>query len=329
MAVVLVLVGRVRTRRLALLGTWALLITAPIVAIAPSAAFLGAGLAAWAFISQLRETPVWVTQLEVERSFRRPLLGTFIACYSTGNFGGSGLGALAAQLGLPPWLQLTVISVAFGMILLLTWRWLPDERKDVTDRAPQLRKIISRFTPQLLLLAAMRFLTIFMAVAAAQWAAIYASDAASGGPVIGAATYAGMSIANAVALTMIGPIMTRIGRLRYFRISVTAAAAGLGAALAIGTPIAAVVGFMIVGLGTACIDPVVYGAAGDQPRLSAGEGVSVVEAGELPAGFVSAAVIGLLAGSFGLSIGLVTVVVALIAITLLSFRLHPPASWSA
>ncbi|GAB3752891.1 hypothetical protein GCM10028864_30810 [Microlunatus parietis] len=329
MAVVLVLIDRVRTRRLALFGTWALLIIAPIVAVVPSAAFLGAGLAAWAFISQLREAPVWVTQLEVERRFGRPLLGTFIACYSAGNFGGSALGALATAIGLPPWIQLTAVSSAFGILLLLTWPWLPDGQHDATGRPARVRKIISRFTPQLLLLAAMRFLTIFMAVAAAQWAAIYAAETARGGPIIGATTYAAMSIANAFGLIMIGPIMVRAGRLRCFRISVATAAAGLGVALAIGTPIAAVVGFVVVGLGTACIDPIVYGAAGDQPGLSAGEGVSVVEAGELPAGFVSAAMIGLLAGSFGLRIGLITVVVALIAITLLSFRLHAPDSWSA
>lgn len=329
MAVVLVLVGRVRIRRLAMLGTWALLIIAPVVATVPSAAFLGGGLAAWAFISQLRETPVWVTQLEVERMYGRPLLGMFIACYSAGNFGGSGLGVLGAAIGLPPWLQLTGISIASGILLLLTWRWLPDDRKDVVDRSPNLRQILARFTPQLLLLAAMRFFTIFMAVAAAQWAAIYASDTTSGGPIIGAAAYAGMSVANAFALAASGSIMVRIGRLRHLRISVTVAAVGLGAALALGTPVAAIMGFVVVGLGTAAIDPIVYGAAGDQPGLSAGEGVSVVEAGELPAGFVSAVMIGLLAGSFGLRLSLGTVVVALLAIALLSYCLRAPDSWSA
>lgn len=207
MAGVLVLVGRVRTRRLALVGTWALLIIAPIAAIVPSAAFLGGGLAAWAFISQLRETPGWVIQLEVERRYGRPLLGTFVASYSAGNFAGSCLGAMAAAIELQPRLQLTATSIGLGVLLLVTWRWLPDGREDVPHGPPGLRQILARFTPQLILLASMRFRTIFMAVAAAQWAAIYASDTASGGPVVGAATYAVMSVANAFALIVGGRIM--------------------------------------------------------------------------------------------------------------------------
>lgn len=323
MGIVLVLIGRVRTRRLALASLSGVLLLAPLVALSPSVVFLGVGLALRSFAGQVGGAPGWAMSLEVQRQYGRPLLGALIACYSLGNFAGGGLGTLAAAAELPPWVQLAAISIVFGSLLVVGWRWLPDVEQATrgVEAGPQ-RPIRERFTRQLGLLAGMRFLTIFMAAALGQWGAIYTAQTLGGGSVLGAATYSGMSIANTLALLVVGRAMARVGRMLFFQLSTVAAAMGLGGALVIGTPMAAAIGFVAVGLGTACIDPVVYGAAGEQPGISAGEGASVVETGEVPAGLVSSAFIGLLAGEYGLRIALVAVVAALVALAILAGRVR-------
>lgn len=319
LVVVLYLIGRTRTRRLSLIGATVFLVVAPLMAASPVVVLLGLGLMTWTFAEQLMDSPNWALKLEVQRRYRRPLLGTFVACWSFGNLAGGGISTAAAASGVSPVLQLAATSGLFGSLLLIGYRWLPHESRPAShgeqDRRPRIR---DRFTPQLRLLATMRFLTIFMAAAAAQWAAIYTADTLGAGSTLGAATYAAMSLANAVALLAVGRLMARFNQRRFFQLSTTAAAAGLACALLVGTPEAAIAGFVILGLGTACIDPLVYGLAGQQPGLTAGESVSVVETGELPGGLISAAMIGLLAGEFGLRIALVTVVLAVLALPVLA-----------
>ncbi len=100
------------------------------------------------------------------------------------------------------------------------------------------------------------------------------------------------------------------------RLSGALAAAGLGAALVIGHPLAALVGFACVGLGLSNIVPVLFSAAGATPGVATGTGIAAVAtagyfgflAGPPLIGFVAQAT------SLPFGLGLVVLCTALIAL---------------
>ena len=179
-----------------------------------------------------------------------------------------------------------------------------------------------RLTPQLLLLVAVTFLTSYVASAGEQWSAIYVSDTLRAGAALGASTYTIWVLTSAAGLLVVDRIATRFGILRLFRLSIPAGAAGLGAGLLINTPVAAIAGFAVLGLCSATVGPVIGTLAGHQPRLTAAEGVSVVQLGEPPGFLISPLLIGSLAAVIDLRWALATTVISLIEAALLAMRLR-------
>ena len=105
------------------------------------------------------------------------------------------------------------------------------------------------------------------------------------------------------------------------RASSAVAAAGLGAALLIDAPLAAVVGFALVGLGIANVVPVLFGSAGKIGGPAAGSALAAVATPGY-VGFLSGPpLIGLVAEQLGLRAALATVCAACALIALGAGRL--------
>jgi hypothetical protein len=102
------------------------------------------------------------------------------------------------------------------------------------------------------------------------------------------------------------------------------AAGGFGLCLLLGTPMAAVAGFVLLAVGMAGVNPALYTLAGHQEGLSPSEGVSMVELGQLPGASIAApALIGALSGPAGLRLALTSIVVAVLLLGVLAGRLRP------
>jgi predicted MFS family arabinose efflux permease len=305
-----------------LAGASLILINAPLLAASPTVVAVTVGLFVWNFAATLLATPMGAQALEVQRQYGRPLVSTFTACFSLGVFSGGGLGVLSAAVGMAPAVQMAISTGVLGALLLVSGRWLPDEERPRPAAGAQRRRVRDRFTPQLRLIAVMAFLSAFIASAVEGWCAIYTAETLGAGTAMGAATYTSMSIAGTLALLAGDRVVVRVGRRRFFRATTVVAAAGLGLALAIGAPAAAVIGFVIVGLGLAGIDPTIMGFADDQPELTAGEGVSVVELGQVPGSLLAPALIGIVAGAIGLRAALVAAIVAILGLAILAGRIR-------
>jgi MFS transporter len=321
LAIVAVLIGQVSARRLSLAGAVLILVNAPVLAASSTLVALLAGLLVWGFAANLLATPMNSQAVEVQRQYGRPLLSTFHAIFSIGLLAGGTLGTLAAAAGVTPGVQLAVSSAVLGVLLLGSGRWLPELERPAPAADRPRRRLRDRFTPQLLLLAVIAFLGAFTTGAGTQWSAIYTSQTLRAGAVVGAATYTCLAIAGVVARLSGDRLVARFGRLRLLRMSTLVGAAGLGCALLVGTPAAAVIGFTVLGLGMACVDPTIYSFAGSQPDVSSGEGVSVVVMGQWPGFLAAPPVIGALAGVFGLRAALVAVVVAALCVAPLAGRI--------
>jgi MFS family permease len=315
LSIVFFLVGRVNTRRIAVVGAVLILINAPLAAAAPSLVLLVAGFAAWVFGASMMATPMGGLQLEVQRQYGRSLMGSFMACWSLGSFAGAGLGTLAAAVSISPGLQFVVCSVILGALLLVCGRWLPDETIPARTAGTRPR-VLDRLTVPLLLLALMSFLTGIVNSAPSTWGASY-TQSLGAGPVIAAATYTAIAIASAVGQLVVDRPLSRFGPVPVLLVSMAVGVSGMALALTVGTPAASIVGLALVGLGMSCTGPIINGRADRQPQVSARQAMSMVEMGYLPGQYLSPVIIGLLAGVVGLREALVVVVVALVALAAL------------
>ena len=102
------------------------------------------------------------------------------------------------------------------------------------------------------------------------------------------------------------------------------AAAGLGAALLIGHPVAGVVGFGLLGAGLSTIAPQVFSAAGNRSPAHAGQAIARVASLGFLGFVVGPIVIGALATLIGLPAALALPAILALFVALTASALKPP-----
>ncbi|MCZ2830601.1 MFS transporter [Modestobacter sp. VKM Ac-2986] len=319
LAVTFLLVRRTGARRLSRIGVAVLLVDAPLLAASSSTPALVAGLVAQGFAGNLLAMAMNAQAVQVERGYARRIMSGFHATYSGGQLAGGVLGTVAAGAGVSPAVQLTGTGLLLTAALLATLGWAPPDAGAAPTAAGG-RPLRRRLSPQLLLLAAIGLMVSINEGAASQWSATYTSHALDAGPAAGAATFSCFSVAMLVSRLAGDRVVQRVGQRAFLTWSSLVAAAGVGLAVGVGTPAAAFVGFALLGIGSGCVAPTVYGLAGNQPHLSAGEGVAVAALAQWPAFLLGPPLIGALAGAFGLRAALLLLVLTSLAIAVCSRR---------
>ncbi|MEV4178950.1 MFS transporter [Nonomuraea sp. NPDC049709] len=318
---IVLLAGRVSNRLLAVIGSLLVLLTVSLMSLSTSFAAVVLGLTTWALVAHIMDIPMGALALEVQRRYGRPVMGSFDACFGAGTLIGGATGTLAAALGVRVWVQFAVMSGLLGLCMAATASWLP---KDGDRRSGSLRMSLRRrFTRRMWPITAMAFLSGYVSESTILWNAIYVSDTMGAGSVAGGFSYTIAATAGTVTLLAVDRATARIGLLRTVRLSTLFAAMAFGVCLLISSPVAAIVGFVLLAIGMACVNPSVYTVAGNQQGLSPSEGVSMVEIGQMPgAAIVAPALIGTLSGLIGLRFALASIVIAVLLIGVLSRRVR-------
>ncbi|MTD15462.1 MFS transporter [Nakamurella sp. YIM 132087] len=324
MVLVLTLIGRVGPRRTATAGAVLLVVDAPLLAAAHHPAHLVIGLLVQGVATGLLAPAMNAQAVVVEREYRRRIMSGFHACFSLGQLTGGLIGAVSARLGVVPTVQLAVTGAVLLVLLLISRGRLPADPP--TRPAETRRRLRARFTPQLTLLAVIALLASVNEGSAVQWSAQYTAGTLLAGGGAGALTFSAYSVSMVLARAVGDRVVGRLGRRRFLVCSELLVATGMTTGLLLGSVTGAVIAFVALGLGSACIVPTVMGLAGNQPGTTAGEGVSVVSLGQWPAFLIGPPLIGAVAGLIGLRGALGVLVVAALAIVLLARFVREPAS---
>lgn len=242
--------------------------------------------------------------IELQRRYGRPIISSFHALYSLGGLAGSGLGAAAAGAGVSVAGTFLLTAVPMAILAVLASHWLisaprtgrTGERPDPTQqRAPG-----PNWLGPVIFLGLLGFCCLFGEGTITDWSSTYLHDSLHSSTGIAPLGYASFSIAMA-AVRMVGDrLARRLGPVLLVRISGILAGLGLGGALLINTPVAAIIGFGVFGLGLASIVPQIFSAAGNRDPERSGRSIAQVSSigymGLLAAPFT----IGPLAEVFGL-----------------------------
>jgi MFS family permease len=313
-----VLVRRFRSSRVATAGTWLIGVAILLAGIAPS----WLALAATLFVAGAMDAVTDVAQnshgLRVQRLYKRSILNSFHAVWSIGAVLGGLMGAAAAGLDIPRGLHLAVSLVVFSALTLTCYRYLlpgpePVEVPEAAGAPGQNRRAARGAPAKYFILAALVLIAAAGALvedAGSSWAAVYLS-----GPLEASATVAGLGFVALTGMQFIGRmfgdrLVDRFGQRLVAQAGGTVAAAGMGTALLFPSVAGSITGFGLAGLGVATLVPAAMHTADELPGLRAGTGLTVIS-WLMRLGFLlSPPVVGAVADTAGLRIGLLVIPLA-------------------
>ena len=288
----------------------------PLLALAPTLPALALGLFLFAGTSALLDVAMNAHGLQVERRHGRPLLSSFHAAWSFGGLAAAAVGGLVAAAGIGVVAHFAGAALVLGGAGVVASRWLLPTRVD----RPQVPLGFRRPPRALAVLALLAFCGLVAEGAAADWSAVYLSGPLGSGPGLAALGFAVFSLTMATVRLAGDRLTERWGPAALTRRGGLLAAAGLGGALLVGAPWAALVGFACMGAGLAAVVPLVFRAAGSVPGFPAGAGIAAVTSVGYAGFLVGPPVIGGLAELAGLPWALALVVALLGVLVLLAGR---------
>ena len=208
----------------------------------------------------------------IERRGDRLILSSLHAAFSGGGLAGALTGAVAAGADLDVRLHLALLGAIALAIGLSATRHLLPGHADAAAGGPS----FARPSRTLWALGVLAFCCLLAEGAAADWSAVYVEDALGAPASQAALAYAAFSAAMTLGRLAGDPLVAALGSVRLLRSSGMLAGLGLGAALVLAVPGAAIAGFGLLGAGLSVVIPAVFRSAAATPGAAAGPSLAAV-----------------------------------------------------
>lgn len=208
----------------------------------------------------------------VEASRTRPVMSALHGMFSLGGMIGAAFGGLMLSLGVPPLVHAALIAaLTAGVAIGMTPGLLADH--PVLPTADHHREHASR---ALWLLGLMAFLGLVGEGAMYDWTSVYMRDVAVAP--LGWVSFGYAAFSGGMACGRFGGdrLRARFGDARTLTGSAWLGFAGIVLAIAVPLPLAALIGFGLMGLGAANMVPIFFAAASRLPGVAAAEAIARV-----------------------------------------------------
>jgi len=237
----------------------------------------------------------------VERQLGKAVMSSMHGFWSLGGFAGAALGGVLVQgLGALAHSALVAAAVlALGLAILP--HFLGARERPVVADGPPRRGVSLPRSPTLYLLGIVALFTFVSEGAVLDWAALYLTKELGASVAVASLAYALFAGAMALMRFAGDGIRDRFGAVPTMRASSLIAALAMLAAALAPTPALVIAAFAICGLGVANTVPIAFSAAGNQPGVSAGAGMSVVTTMGYAGILLAPSSIGIVGERFGFS----------------------------
>lgn len=243
----------------------------PAVVLAPGFASAAVAMFCFGAIIGGMDVAMNANAVAVERKLDRAIMSSSHGFWSLGGFAGAAAGGalLQAQGAL---VQAVVVAIVSAAVVAAMLVWALRDRPEAQGEKPSARWPLTPL-PYLLGLAAL--FGMIPEGAVLDWAALYLQRELGSSVAAASLAYAGFSGAMALMRFSGDAIRNRFGAVATMRVSCLIAGLGLvGAGLAPAAPLS-IAFFALAGLGIANVVPIAFSAAGNQPGLAPGVGMSV------------------------------------------------------
>jgi predicted MFS family arabinose efflux permease len=291
-----VMSARFGSRQIIVAGGFGLVLTLPLLAIAPTPATLGASLLLFGGSLGLLDVAMNIHGVEVERGASRPLMSGFHALFSIGGFIGSAMMTSLLSLKVSALHGVLMASALMAVAIATAWpRLLRTKAAGGEPHFALPRGIV-------LVLAGLTAATFLAEGALLDWSALLITDARLVDVERGGLGYMLFAIAMTVGRLAGDTLTARVGDRSTLLWGGCIAVAGF--ALLLTSPIAtvALAGFILIGLGAANIVPVLFRRAGSQTVMPASLAVAAITTSGYAGVLMGPASIGFVAKAVGLNV---------------------------
>jgi len=271
----------------------------------------------FAFSTRILNIAVNTQALTIQKMYDRKINGSFHALWSTGGIVGIGLSTFLLKLEVPLHLHFGIIA---GMTALITVGLSNFLLKG--DRAEKGNKIIiGKPDPFVSLLGVIVFFSAVCEGGMFDWSGIYFKDVVNED--IFTTGYLIFMTFMAMSRFISDRIIEYVGLERMYIMSSSLVVSGILLAIIFPYFYTALIGFSMVGFGTAAIVPMTFTLAGTSKKYSAGMAISIVTTYVIGGMLLGPPLIGYIAHAFGLQKAFITFAIAgfmIVPVSQLFFR---------
>jgi MFS family permease len=286
--------ARYGSRPIIIAGGFGLVVLLPVLAVAGSPLSLGVALLAFGAALGSLDVAMNIHAVEVERAATRPLMSGFHALFSVGGFLGAGIIASLLSAQIAPLASTLIAAVLMAAAMAFA--------------APRLLRASSaKGGPSIavphgivLILAAMACVMFLVEGAILDWSALLVTGKGIVSEARGGLGYSLFAVAMTTGRLAGDFVTARVGDRATLFWSGLATIAGFVLLLAAPVDLAAMGGFLVIGLGASNIVPVLFRAAGAQRAMPAGLAVAAITTAGYVGVLVGPAAIGFTARALGL-----------------------------
>jgi hypothetical protein len=282
-------------------GAIVMVLSLPVIGAAGSPAVWLVGMLTYLFVDVLVDISMNLQGSWISARRQAPVMNRLHGLWSLGTLAG-GLGAVAANgSGLSTFSHLLIVAVLMAVVLLFVTRnLLTDDEEGHGDAAvpapsPDASKR-ARTAPIVLLMFAGMF-AVVTEVTGGDWASFRLTDDFAAAASLGSLAFVAYTVGMTSMRFAGDALQQRLGRMGLHRLSIGLATGGFVLATVVPHEAAAILGFLLVGLGIATFMPKLYDDAARLPGRR-GAGMAVMTAGMRVAYLVTPVAVGGLAGTY-------------------------------
>lgn len=312
--IVMPVTGAIATKRgarsMILLGGFGLVLFLPILAVADTFFTLAGTLFLFGAFLGTIDVAMNLHGAEIERQEGRPLMSNFHAQYSIGSLLGAALMTLILSL------KIEILPAAIICAVIAFFAWVPMRTRllSVSGGEP---KSFSCPRGIVLLLAVLAAIIFLVEGAVLDWGALLIIDRQLLAAQSAGVGYISFSAAMVVGRLTGNHIVATFGPFRILFFGGITTILGVAVVLIAAIPVVAFAGFILMGLGSSNLAPIIFSAAGRQKIMPAGIALASVTTAGYAGVFVGPAVVGFAANATSLptAFWLLALVMAFIPLT--------------
>lgn len=221
---------------------------------------LFAALVLWGIVTGGLDVAMNSQAVQIQTSYRRPIMSSFHAYWSIGTVLGTVLGSLGAGFGVP----LAAQQAGLAVLLALVTGWCA--RQFIADHPPQDYQAGKRFFEWRLVLLGLAGVCALLAEgSAADWSPVYLRDDLQVSPGQAGIAFGAFTVMMTIGRLTGDRLVLALGRSRSLSLLAAVGALGMSLGLINNTLIGSSIGFACLGLGLSVMVPVIFSTAADGP----------------------------------------------------------------
>jgi MFS family permease len=264
------LVSRFDSRQPMTVGLLFLAVALIFIGWAPTTFLLICGVSLFAFSMRIMNIAVNTQSLTLQKKFDKKINGAFHGLWSTGGIAGVGISTLFVGLDVPMGIHLTIIAIIAMAAALYSYRHLLHNDKSTTGN----KLSMSKPDPYIVYLGLMVFFAAICEGGMFDWSGVYFKEVVQED--LFTLGYLIFMICMAISRFASDNFMEQFGMPRTYLISAGLIFAGIALAVIFPYFWPSMIGFCLVGLGTAAIVPMTFLLAGSSKKYSPGVTISII-----------------------------------------------------